>query len=661
MRSTVATAAALLLPSTSWAFLNASQNNRSLTIANDRLVASVSKTRGYINVLTLDGQNLLGTEDGNTGVGPYLDCYCTPSGFWTPGRGSNVQYQLFSGNDSTGTPYGGISMGETYAPTGQRLEQYWFLREGETGLHTFSRVIYNNKTTPFLRNLQEFRTLFRPNHEPALFTHFVTNEKFAAPRPDTEGQVTVQDATWYLPNKESPYVEGVGDYFTKYTFQDTWRDHKAHGMYADGTGSANGSAYGAWLVHNTVETYFNGPVHSDLVVDGIVYNYMVSNHHGIQTPNITDGFDRTFGPQYFHFNSGGSLEELREDAEQYGLRPEWNAAFYDSIAKYVPNLVPTSGRGTFNAKINLPAGAKNPIAILTESGHNFQDNVFDTKAYQYWEDISADGEVIIPRVKAGNYRLTVYADGIFGDYYQDDISVSAGEETSVSATWIPESAGKELFRIGIPDKSSGEYRHGYAQSSTKPLLTEEYRLYWGAYDFVDEFPEGVTYKVGQDDESQALNYVHWAVYGGKANYERPVPVPDHPYNWTILFDTQAKELSNRTTATFTVQLAGAKTAAGNTDVFNASEPYSNLPFTVNVNGKDLEPWIIPYNQSSSCAVRSAVICYNLAHKFLFPTSMLKDGENSLILSLPYNGTNYESALLPESVYVQYDAMRLEVK
>lgn len=58
-----------------WAFLNASQNNRSLTIANDRLVASVSKTKGYINVLTLNGQNLLGTEGDNTGVGPYLDCY----------------------------------------------------------------------------------------------------------------------------------------------------------------------------------------------------------------------------------------------------------------------------------------------------------------------------------------------------------------------------------------------------------------------------------------------------------------------------------------------------------------------------------------------------------------------------------------------------------
>lgn len=70
-------------------------------------------------------------------------------------------------------------------------------------------------------------------------------------------------------------------------FQDTWRKHKSHGMWADGSGSANGTTYGAWLVHNTVETYFGGPLHSDLVVDGIVYNYISSNHHGDQTPNIT--------------------------------------------------------------------------------------------------------------------------------------------------------------------------------------------------------------------------------------------------------------------------------------------------------------------------------------------------------------------------------------
>jgi rhamnogalacturonan endolyase len=68
-----------------------------------------------------------------------------------------------------------------------------------------------------------------------------------------------------------------------------------------------------------------------------------------------------------------------------------------------------------------------------------------------------------------------------------------------------------------------------------------------------------------------------------------------------------------------------------------------------------------YHQSSSCAVRSSVSCYNLAHKFEFDAKLLKKGENEIVLSLPYNATNYESAVLPTSVYVQYDALRLEIE
>lgn len=297
------------------AVLTAEDTGPQLVIANDRLHAAVNKTTGAIQNLLLDGQDLLsgGSGNGASGRGPYLDCYCTPSGFYTPGHIA-PRYQLINGTDSSKTPYGGIVMSETYPATGQVLEQYWFLREGETGLHTFSRLTYNNKTTPFLRNLQEFRTMFRPNT--ALWTHLSTNEKQYAPLPSTEAkekQVTVQDATWYLGNTpDDPYVQQQGDYFTKYTFQDTWRDHDVHGMYSDGKHSDDGSTFGAWLVMGVKDTYFGGPLHSDLVVDGIVYNYMgksninfgrsatdslkVSNHHGDGTPNITDGFDRTFGP-----------------------------------------------------------------------------------------------------------------------------------------------------------------------------------------------------------------------------------------------------------------------------------------------------------------------------------------------------------------------------
>jgi hypothetical protein len=68
-----------------------------------------------------------------------------------------------------------------------------------------------------------------------------------------------------------------------------------------------------------------------------------------------------------------------------------------------------------------------------------------------------------------------------------------------------------------------------------------------------------------------------------------------------------------------------------------------------------------YYHSSSCGVRSAVICYNIGHKFTFNPDLLVKGVNEFVLSLPANATDYESAVLPTSVYVQYDALRLEIK
>lgn len=211
--------------------LDANETDTHYIIANDRFHTAVEKSRGSVTELTLDGQDLLGPRSGSTGQGPYLNCYCTPSGFWTPG-GEDPQYELYSGTDSTGTDYGGIRMSDIYPETGQLLEQYWFLREGETGLHTFSRVAYYNETTPFLRNLQELRTMFRPNTD--MWTHLLTNKDHYAPLPNSAADdewVTVQDATWYLGNTpDDPYVEQLSEYFTKYTFSDPWRDIDAYGL-----------------------------------------------------------------------------------------------------------------------------------------------------------------------------------------------------------------------------------------------------------------------------------------------------------------------------------------------------------------------------------------------------------------------------------------------
>ena len=66
------------------------------------------------------------------------------------------------------------------------------------------------------------------------------------------------------------------------------------------------------------------------------------------------------------------------------------------------------------------------------------------------------------------------------------------------------------------------------------------------------------------------------------------------------------------------------------------------------------------NQSSSCGARSSASCYNTRNKWTFDAGYLQQGLNIFTLSLPARATAPESAVLPESVYVQYDALRLEV-
>ncbi|KAI1812451.1 polysaccharide lyase family 4 protein [Poronia punctata] len=647
--------------------LVAQETSAYLQLANHRLTVQVNKESGNIDSLTLDDQDLLGAG----GVGPYLDCYCIPSGFYTPGtEKQDTNYTLFKGTDSSDVDYGGILMRNVYPPTGQVFEQYWFLRHTETGLHTFSRLAYHNSTTPFLRNLQEFRTLFRP--KTSLWTHLITDETVYAPLPDpnpaTGGStdaITVQDATWYLGDRiDDEYVKQASDYFTKYTFATTYRDHEAHGLFAE---SEDDSTFGAWMVMETKDTYFGGPLHGDIVVDGILYNYMVSNHWGAGTPNITDGFDRTFGPQYYHFNRGEpgtTWQELRDDALQ-AASADRNLDFYDSISHHVTNYIPTSGRGSWEANVELPPGAKNAIAVLAQNGVGFQDNVQDVTAYQYWTEIPENNTVQINHIKAGTYRLTIYADGIFGEYTRDDITIPAGTKPTITEkiTWTPESSGVEIWRIGNPDKSSGEYLHGNTPDPSHPSHLPQHRIYFGAYDFVTDFPSGVNFHIGTSIEARDFNYVHWSVFGGSANINRPIPVAEEGINnWTITFDLDDNTLKDKEVATLTIQLAGAKTASGNTDVYDSSQTWNDLSHVVAVNERDLEPWVIPYYHSSSCAVRGAITCYQVAHKFTFPTHYLTtETTNKIVLSLPSNATDYESALLPTSVYVQYDALRLEVK
>ena len=391
-----------------------------------------------------------------------------------------------------------------------------------------------------------------------------------------------------------PYVENVADYYTKYTMSAIYRDHLVHGLFADGTETPDNTTYGAWTIYNTKDTFFGGPTYVDLVVDGLMYNYVISNHYGNGVPNITNGFDRTFGPSVFYLNHGvesGSLDTLRDEATAYANNT-YASKFYDDISPYVPGYVTTSGRGTWQAQLCVPEGADNTIAILSAPGYDPQDNSADVSAYQYWTDVPADGMVELTRVKAGTYQLTVYADNIFGQFvWNQTITVQPGSTTdSGTITWAAESSGKELWRIGVPDWTAGEYKHGFQRDANHPLHPPEYRIYWGAYDFVDDFPNGVNFHIGSSSPVDDFNYIHWSVFGG--DFTRPEEVANGLINnWTVTFEVDSADLKGRSDSTLTIQLASLTSQAGNTNVNSSS--YGDLPYNVVINGHALETWVIP--------------------------------------------------------------------
>ena len=238
-----------------FATITTSESGSSINISNNRLAIVVSKSAGTVSSIKLDGQELLG------GGKLYLDCHCDGS-YWSSGTGT-----LLKGTDSTGTAWAGVKLGSKFADN-HIFDTYFFLRDGETGLHSFGRAAY-----PRGGSLGEMRFLFRPSGN--MWKYLSSSDDMWSIIP-TGTLDTVQDATYSVSGSgaNAEYRKQMSDYFTKYMFSESWENHTHHGMYSDGTGTSAGVPYGAWLVMNTKDTYFNGPKWSDLTVDGIVYNYV---------------------------------------------------------------------------------------------------------------------------------------------------------------------------------------------------------------------------------------------------------------------------------------------------------------------------------------------------------------------------------------------------
>lgn len=120
----------------------------------------------------------------------------------------------------------------------------------------------------------------------------------------------------------------------------------------------------------------------------------------------------------------------------------------------------------------------------------------DAKFYQFWVRADERGRFTIPKVRPGTYTLHVIADGVLGEAVQTNVVVKSGETVDLDRLqWTPLRFGRQLWEIGIPNRSGEEFRHG------------DHYWQWGLYlRYTNDFPTDVNFIVGKSDPRRDWNY-----------------------------------------------------------------------------------------------------------------------------------------------------------
>lgn len=113
----------------------------------------------------------------------------------------------------------------------------------------------------------------------------------------------------------------------------------------------------------------------------------------------------------------------------------------------------------------------------------------DAKNYEFWVRADANGNFTIPNVRPGQYTLHAIADGVLGEFALTNIAVDAGKSFSLGRLyWQPARFGQQLWDIGVPNRSAGEFFKG-----------DDY-YHWGWYlQYPKLFPHDVNYVIGQSN------------------------------------------------------------------------------------------------------------------------------------------------------------------
>jgi rhamnogalacturonan endolyase len=228
----------------------------------------------------------------------------------------------------------------------------------------------------------------------------------------------------------------------------------------------------------------------------------------------------------------------------------------------------------------------------------------DAKNYEFWVRGDARGNFKIPNVRPGTYTLHAIADGVLGEFDLTNVVVESGQNLKLGKlTWQPVRYGKQIWAIGIPNRSGSEFDKG-----------NDY-YHWGWYlKYPKLFPHDVNYVIGKS------NY-------RKDGFFEQVPHNEDPTNttgrgegratpWTITFNLPAA-LHGK--ATLRLALCGVSTRR--IDATMNSQSIGNVTDLI-------------YNATIN---RDGIGGSWSEHDLVFDASVMKAGKNVLTLTIPAGG------------------------
>jgi rhamnogalacturonan endolyase len=307
---------------------------------------------------------------------------------------------------------------------------------------------------------------------------------------------------------------------------------------------------GLWLINPSFEYLAGGPTkveltgHLDVNPGGLptLLNMWHGSHYGGSSLTVAEqeSWTKVIGPFLVYCNDAPDQDRLWRDAL---ARAKIEGQAWPYAWASDPKYPDAASRGTVTGTLAVtdPLAPKldvrNLRVGLAEPGVDWQR---DSKGYQFWARAGERGAFAIRNIRPGPYTLHAMADGVLGEFSLAQVMVGAGRTLDLgSLQWTPVRNGRQVWEIGVPDRSAAEFRHG------------DHYWQWGLYhEYPKEFPQDVNFVIGKSDWRKDWNYCQPPrIEGGRVR----------PTTWSILFDLPE---GPRGKATLRLAIAGSRLAAG---------------------------------------------------------------------------------------------------